>query len=139
MKIVAFLESPSGAVLTTKEFERYQHDQVWHRQMLRQSMSGNRLYQAFGDLYEKIWWDNVAPKGNFPDGKHIDDVIREQKPDLILTFGGIARDALDDSIGAINIERMDCHHPNARHRSQADLDHFAMIIRVKMREFNLEV
>lgn len=141
MKIVAFLLSPSDAVFSNQPahvLDKYRDDQVYHRKMLRQSMTGNRLYQAFGDLYEMIWWDNVIPVGGTePDAKHVNKVIMEQKPDLILTFGKAAETTIEDSIAAINRMTMSCHHPNARFKTQSDLDLFAMKVRGLLREWTI--
>jgi hypothetical protein len=142
MKILAFLQSPSDATFPDTEkhlLDKYRDDQAYHRKMLRQSMTGNRLYQSFGPLFDEIHWDNVAPIKEV-DHEHINDMIVKMEPDLILTFGNDARDALADSIGAIRIKVMECHHPNARYRTQSELDDFAAKVReyVLMKEREIE-
>lgn len=132
MKIVAFLQSPSQTIFPEDTpahiLDKYRDDQEYHRRMLKQSMTGNRLYQAFGPLYDEIVWDNVAPKDEV-DHAHIDRVIAESEPELILTFGEVAKEAVSNSIMAIKIKTMACHHPNARFRTQNDLDEFAVQVR----------
>jgi hypothetical protein len=136
MKVVAFMESPSKNIFPegTSQviIDRYRDDQEYHRKMLRQSMSGNRLHQAFGDLFDQIHWDNVAPAGTV-DSKHVDKVVKEHDPVVILTFGNIAQDAVDNSIASLTKKVMVCHHPNARHKTQSDLDNFAMEVRTHLR------
>lgn len=120
---------------------RYKDDVAYHRHMLRQSMSGNRLFQAFGDLYDQIVWDNVCPvpNGVTPDQKHICNSIDKHKPDLILTFGEIPKEALDDCTAALDTKKLGCHHPNARFKTQEDLNSFAMTIREYVMEKKNEI
>lgn len=140
MKILAFLQSPSDAVFPDAAphvLDKYRDDQEYHRRMLRQSMTGNRLFQAFGEMYDQIYWDNVAPVKDV-DQAHIDNVIVAVEPDVILTFGNIAKEAIDNSIGAIRIKVLHCHHPNARYKTQDDLNQFAVSVRNMAREFDLK-
>ena len=133
MTILAFMQNPWFPPNTAKRHvELYNTDQEFHRRLLAGTMSGRRLRQAFGDLFGKIHWDNVAPAAaeeasgvTDVDMKHVERVIGEVKPQLILTFGTLAKGALENSIRAYKIKRMDCHHPNARGRTQGDLDQFA--------------
>ena len=115
-----------------RHVELYNTNQEFHRRLLAGTMSGRRLRQAFGNLFNTIHWDNVAPAAaeeasgvTDVDMKHVERVIGEVKPQLILTFGNLAKGALDNAIRAYKIKRMDCHHPNARHKTQGDLDQFA--------------
>jgi len=132
INIVAFMQNPWFPPGTQREvIDRYKTDQEFHRRLLRETMSGYRLHQAFGDLFDRIHWDNVAPeavdhpkKRSPVNVKHVDNVILTVKPNLILTFGEVAREAIADSIAAIRIKTMYCHHPNARYKFQADLDYF---------------
>ena len=113
---------------------RYRDDQIFHRRVLGNSMSGKRLRQAFGELYEEIHWDNsnwrAVDKASglmLPDYEHIENVIGREHPNLIVCFGKVAWEA---------VRRFDppaptweCHHPNARGRTQEDLNKFAEMVR----------
>ena len=130
MKVLAFMMTPNSGLLPTKEdVDRYMTDQVFHQKILLQSMSGIRLRQAFGPYFNEIWWDNVDPRGTGVDIRHIDRVIAEQRPDLVLTFGKYADEPVNKSVMVIRLKCMSCHHPNARFKSQADLDNFAQGVR----------
>ena len=139
--ILAFLQSPSEKIFpegtSPRIINMYKDDQEYHRKMLRQSMTGNRLYQSFGGTFNDIIWDNVAPIDEV-DMRHVEMSIVKHKPYLILTFGTQAEEALDGAIGAMNIKRMCCHHPNARGRTQSDLDYFATKVIEFMRNWNHE-
>lgn len=133
-KIVAFMQNPWFPAGTPKEkIHAYKTIQTYHQDVLKETMSGNRLIQAFGEeMFRRIWWDNVAPeaadepKKKTPvDMKHVEAIIAVQKPDLILTFGDVAEKALKASVTTVNIHMMHCHHPNARYKMQSDLDQFA--------------
>lgn len=133
-KIVAFLQNPWFPPGTKKEhIDRYNTDQAFHQRLLRNTMSGQRLMQAFGEhMFKRIWWDNVSPeaadeaKGITPaDMAHIERVIDEQGPDLVLCFGKSAKEAIDRSAGSITRKIMYCHHPNARYKTQDELNAFA--------------
>jgi hypothetical protein len=132
--IMAFMQNPWFPYGTEKGIiDRYRTNQEFHRRLLSESMSGQRLLMAFGrEWFERIWWDNVAPeaadeprKKTPVDMKHVEAMIQIVKPDLILTFGKMAQEALDTSAGAISKKLMYCHHPNARFRTQSELDQFA--------------
>jgi hypothetical protein len=133
--ILAFLQSPSESIFppgtAQRVIDEYRNNQEYHRKMLKASMSGHRLAMAFGSLFNEIIWDNVAPNGQ-PDLKHVEMSIQKHSPYLILTFGVVAEETLDHSVGALPLKVMCCHHPNARFKTQADLDHFAN----KVIEFN---
>ena len=133
VNIVAFMQNPWFPPGTDKELiYQYKTQQEVHRKLLKETMSGYRLHQAFGELFDRIHWDNVAPEAvDHPKKRspveiaHVEKVIKTVKPNLILTFGEVAKEAIADSIAAIQIKTMACHHPNARYRFQADLDYFA--------------
>lgn len=130
MKTIAFMQSPNLDLLPAEEDrKRYITDPIFHREMLMQSMSGIRLRQAFGPFFDEVWWDNVNPDGNHVSQSHVDRVLAEQRPDLILTFGNEAHDAILNSVMAIRCKIMSCHHPNARFKCQSDLDNFAAEVR----------
>lgn len=136
MKILAFLQNPWFSVETDSHvIERYRTDQVFHRRYLRGTLSGNRLSMAFSGLYEQIHWDNVssdlsneANDISAVDMKHVETTIRNTKPQLILTFGQLAKETIRKSLYAQGIPVMECHHPNARGKTQADLDLFVQKI-----------
>jgi uracil-DNA glycosylase len=135
MKILVFLQNPWFPPGTAKQhIDRYTTDQEFHRRLLAGTMTGQRLRQAFGEtMFRDIWWDNVAPAAaevstgvTEIDEEHVERVIKQVKPDLIISFGKLAEDALDGSIAAEPIPYMCCHHPNARHKTTQDLCEFAV-------------
>lgn len=135
ISIVGFMQNPWFPDGTPQEHIRmYRYNQEFHKKILVNSMSGQRLKQAFGDeMFERIWWDNVAPeaateaKGKTDvDMQHVEAIIKIRDPQLILTFGKMATDAIKQSIGAIRRKVMECHHPNARYKTQSELDAFAV-------------
>ena len=138
MRVVAFMQNPWFQSDTDPAIiEMYRTNQEFHRRFLAQSMSGRRLMQAFGPLYGEIWWDNASPdhvdeaSGEQPaSARHVEAVILDIRPALILTFGRVAERAVWECTAAIPIMVMDCHHPNARHKTQDDLNRFADKVRV---------
>ena len=133
VKIVAFLQNPWFHPGTHKSIiTRYTEDQVFHRRVLGMSMTGKRLRQAFGELYDKIWWDNANPTPAFhsagmkePDQAHIYRVLNTQEPHLVLTFGRKAEAALREYD---LLDVMSCHHPNARSKTFSELRDFALSV-----------
>lgn len=138
--VVAFMQNPwwkSGA--RRARARRYNSDQAYHKRVLLLSMSGRRLMRAFGRReYWAIWWENASLQyenfhGYNPgyDLRHILKVLREQRPGVVLTFGNVAREGVRVAVDEVlrwderRMRVMGCHHPNARHRTQADLDEFA--------------
>lgn len=68
---------------------------------LAQSHSGRRLRAQFGDLFLTIRWEEVSPQigshsaSVFPaDHDHIRRLLAEVRPDVVLGFGALAREAL---------------------------------------------
>lgn len=69
-------------------------------------LSGRRLKEALGqDLCGQIIWEEASPQiaGHSaaafpPDPKHIAQAIENFKPDIILAFGRIASDGLEEAI-----------------------------------------
>lgn len=136
MKIVAFLQNPWFPPRTPRHIiTRYRDDQIFHRRILSMSMTGKRLVEAFGeDLYCQIHWDNTnwraADRSTgkmVPDHLHIETVLVCEKPVLILCFGNQAREAIKSRPWSADI--LHCHHPNARGRTQEDLNRFATTVR----------
>lgn len=135
--ILAFMQNAWFPAGTSKEaIDKYKTDQEFHRRLLARTMSGGRLLSAFGpDMYNRIWWDNVSQAhteeadGVAPiDMEHVERCIMTVKPDVIIGFGRLAEMALDSSLFAMDIDYFICHHPNARHRTAADLSDFAILI-----------
>lgn len=144
MKIVGFLQNPWFPPGTREEhIIAYRDDQDFHRRLLEGTMSGRRLSVAFEDLYDAIHWDNTNWRPAFmasgreePDHQHMMDVVKREQPDLILCFGNQARDAMR-AIGRLFNKKHDflhCHHPNARGKTQMDLNNFAIMVRSKLHE-----
>ncbi len=134
-QILAFMQNPWFPAGTQKEvIDKYRTNQEFHRRLLARCMSGNRLLTAFGPkMFNAIWWDNVAPLAAVEAAgvtdinmQHVESTIAEVKPDMIICFGKIAEKALEQSILAINIDFLCCHHPDARGYSQIDLGQFAV-------------
>ena len=145
MNIVAFMQNPWFDETTDPVIiEMYRTNQEFHRNVLARTMSGQRLLAAFGDvLFHQIWWDNASPDHSHhangstcPDVLHIEQVVLEKKPKLILTFGNSAREAVGSAVSAIPIRVMECHHPNARHHTQHDLDVFAQEVREFIKQYD---
>jgi hypothetical protein len=146
--IVAFLQNPWFKPGTSdRVIHTYRDDQRYHRKVLSMCMTGRRLMEAFGDLYEQIHWDNtnwrpayMANGKTDPDYGWMRTVIANQKPKLILCFGNQAKEAYIE-LGCCYLEceipYLTCHHPNARFRTQQDLNHFALTVRHKVLALNL--
>ena len=141
MKIVAFLQNPWFREGTPDNvIQRYRDDQRFHRKILLLSMSGKRLHKAFGDLYNEIHWDNTnwravhhAAGKLYPDFKHMANVVSNQEPDMIIAVGNQAWDScialLKTGVFRKPCVIVRCHHPNARHHTQDDLNEIAQGVR----------
>lgn len=137
--IVAFLQNPwFKPGIDERVIEQYRDDQRFHRKVLSQCMTGKRLMRAFKELYDEIWWDNTNWRpGNtpsvavVPDFDHMLTTLRLKNPELVLCIGRQAYHAV------MTVNEMVTrpypilvgHHPNARHKTQADLDEFARKVR----------
>lgn len=137
LTILAFLQNPWFPEGTPRNIvTQYQTDQEFHQDILKATMAGQKLHMAFGnDMFRRIWWDNVTPvvtdhprKKAAKNQEHVDAVISKIKPQLILTFGDEAKEAVTDSVVAIRTKVMHCHHPASRVHYQADLDTFAQYV-----------
>lgn len=133
--IIAFMQNPWFEPGTPRDHvHKYRTDQEFHQKILAETMSGRRLRDAFGPtMFKSMWWDNVAPEaaeeasGVTPvDQDHVNEVITKVKPDLVVTFGNIATEAVRKTLSGENLPVLECHHPNARHRTAADLCEFAI-------------
>jgi len=134
-KIIAFMQNPWFTIETPRTVvDKYKTDQEFHKRILLETMSGQRLINAFGPtVFHAIHWDNVAPEAapeadgeTEIDPSHVEKVISVIEPDLIITFGNLAKSALKNSILAEDIHVMNCHHPNARYKTAGDLGEFAI-------------
>ncbi len=137
--IVAFMQNPWFPQGTAeKHIIRYRDDQDFHRRLLANTMSGRRLREAFRDWFDKIWWDNADWHPDWylqklrADQEHIIQVIEMCNPELVISFGSIANEAIGlICIGHFpELPHLRCHHPNARHKTQHDLDIFAQDVRI---------
>ena len=134
MKIVAFMQNPWFKPGTDEKWIiEYRDNQDFHRRVLSMSMSGKRLEAAFGDLFKEIHWDNSnwraadqASGKMEADYEHIERVIDREKPNLVICFGKVAWEAVRQFDPPVPI--WECHHPNARGRTQEDLNKFAEMV-----------
>lgn len=142
IKIVAFMQNPWFKPGTSiRHIKLYSESQYFHRAVLANSMSGKRLLQAFGEeLYNQIWWDNANPvAATIATGKfeanydHMIKVLIRQNPRLVIGFGQEANMAITQLLVTEKfpgeIESLACHHPNARGKTQQDLDNFAQVVK----------
>lgn len=74
---------------------------VIHYALFAGCLSGRRIKAAFGDMTDIIKWDEVSREisghASFkptPDIEHVKDTIAEYKPQIILAFGAMAREAV---------------------------------------------
>ena len=98
---------------------------TWRRQLIARFLfagckSGRALKQAFGSSIEDIVWEEASPEiggessSSFPaDPKHLQEVLDDVQPDVVLAFGRIAERGLD---GLVPVEKLIVGpHPAARH------------------------
>lgn len=129
--VLAFLQNPHFIPGTPENIiEFYRDDPDYHRDILAASMSGARIKKAFGKLFKEIIWDNAnwrpgtrASTKMPADPEHMQRQIDKYHPTLIITFGTEARDAL--LAVTYDCPVLHCHHPNARFKTQKDLEYFA--------------
>lgn len=87
--------------------------------------TGRILQQVFGDAWcERIAWDEASPligghaASSFPaDPEHLRRVIAETEPEVIVTFGAIARAGINQVWHGTAIH---APHPCARHATALD-------------------
>lgn len=92
-------------------------------------LTGRRLRTAFGEeLCDQIVWANASPKlagkssGAFPaDPEHMKRMIRHFDPGIVLTFGKIAAEGLQQTVPRLERSHVDfvtiaAPHPAARHK-----------------------
>lgn len=151
MEVVAFMQNPwFKSRISPHHVERYTHNQDFHRRVLVGSMSGRRLQRAFGENFDKIWWDNANPEpvyGNSsgkqpPNIYHMIAVICRIAPRIVITIGNEAYSGMqtiakmEHEIRMPDYVRMHVHHPNARGKTQQDLDDFAVDVMNKIGELH---
>ena len=97
------------------------------RFLFRESLTGKRLHQAFGELCREIIWEEVSREiggkssAAFPaDTEHMCAVLNHHRPCAVLVFGKIAHEGMSriDCDGADRPYRIICGpHPAARYPS----------------------
>lgn len=119
----------------------YRDNQDFHRRVLAGCMTGRRLVEAFGDLYDEIWWDNTNWRPVFDskgktdvDYYHMKKVLDTREPELVLCFGRQAADAMNIFYRAMlevgrHVTVMESKHPNARYFPVSELRIFADNVR----------
>jgi hypothetical protein len=122
MKVLAFLQNqwvnePEKVVAMIARTPKVRPRLI--KYALFQSLTGHRLKQVFGDECLEWEWDNASPQigshsaSCFPaDPEHIKAVLEEHKPDVVLTFGKVASDALKKTCD--NFKLIVGPHPAAR-------------------------
>ena len=132
IKILAFLQNCWFPKDTKADYiNRYLTDDVFRRRVLSRGWSGRRLINSFGEnFFSKVIWENasieVGSHSSYcgsPDLHHVQCMIDKHNPDLILTFGVVAKSSVELLNTGIPI--MSTKHPNARGFKKNMLDHFA--------------
>lgn len=99
-KTMAFLQNAWFKPGTLpRHIEMYNTDQNFHRRVLAMCATGKALIKAFGaELYGQIVWDNaslehgsVRDHVSEPDFMHMARRIAQERPDVLILFGGKAR------------------------------------------------
>lgn len=134
IRVVAFMQCPNLPTDRPDVWAAYRDKQDLHRRLLRESMSGKRLSLAFGMVFDMIYWDNANPIPGTTEANpdHMDAVIKYHDPHLIISFGKVAEEALIKLDPPIPM--FFCHHPNARYKTQNDLNAFATLVRLWMEQ-----
>lgn len=131
MKILAFLQNQwvHEPERVQASIERY--GEPYRRRFISFALfggcsTGRRLRSTFGDLCDRIVWEEASPKiGGYsasyfaPDKNHICRRIDEEQPDIVLAFGSSAcaavQKALSTRLDGTCIEFIQLPHPVARH------------------------
>lgn len=135
--IVAFLQNPWFPAHTHPTLvAKYRDRQDFHKRILGASMTGKRLIAAFGDMYDKIHWDNAnwrhtsVANGKMPaDPEHIARTLIMHQPEVVLAFGAVAREALEPLVCTYNFILLACPHPSAFGNTSGNLTILAKKIR----------
>ncbi len=147
MKIVAFLQNqwwhdPEGVkerIASAPDSEKYR------RRLIRYGLSicttGKRLEKYLlpiigPEIWKMILWENSSrkiggkSKSSFPaDPNHMQKVIVEQQPDVILVFGKIARAGFEQFTVQPKIVVLYAVHPASR-GSMDTIEHMANVLKV---------
>ena|ERR1700761_9019971 len=140
MKIVAFMQNQwfdepdeVRAMLDRQrdcgEFTQEQMREKVRRRLIHYALfagclSGRRLKKTFGEMTQSIIWEEASREigghaaSSFPaDMDHIKAVLKEESPDVVLTFGKTATQAIEvvRSLTTPTWEFIPCCHPAARH------------------------
>lgn len=147
MKIVAFLQNqwwkdPEGV---KKRIENHANPEELRRRLIVWGLQGcktgrvleKRLAAVIGPItFKKIHWENSSrhiggkSASTFPaDIHHMEDVINEQIPDVILVFGKIAQQGMNQLNIAPHVAVLEAVHPASR-GSLTTLDLMAMALKV---------
>jgi hypothetical protein len=106
MKIVAFLQNmwvrdPDRLKRAIERDGEELRIRMMEYALFAGCVTGRRLKSAFGELVEDIVWEETTreiadnPKTIFPaQPEHIKAVLEKYQPDVVLTFGKIAADAV---------------------------------------------
>lgn len=147
-EVVAFLQNPWFPEGTSQEeIDSYRTDIKFRRERLLKQPTGERLWHAFGpEWYNGIWWDNANPQHQTSweirlcaDLKHMFQVIKQQQPLVVVTFGYVStraydrmRDPADNTSTIVStlstILHLQYAHPMAYESSLEKLTRFAAMI-----------
>ena len=86
-------------------------------------LTGRRLKAAFGGATDSIIWEQSSPEIGWHSGstfkadqQHIVSVIEQFRPDIVLTFGTIAKKAVFECCSPLDFRWWAGPHPAARQR-----------------------
>lgn len=102
--ITAFLQCPWFKPGTsTRTIEKFKSNHEFRRRLLYNSYSGKRLVKCFGELLKDFFWEEASlevgsvSSAKFPaNHEHIRTVLDIRRPVLVIAFGTIASDALQE-------------------------------------------
>ncbi len=140
MKVLAFMQNmwvknPEKVKASIERMHFTKRDEyrrrLIHYLLFAGCVSGRRLRAAFGDLCDEIIWDEASneiagdPKTIcFPVPRHIECAIEHYNPDIVITFGKLAGDAVEKIWGTETIRV--CHpaarQPDTIHKLKAAAD-----------------
>lgn len=133
---LAFLQNSWFKPGTPQRYiDMYRDDQRLHRRVLAMSRTGQYLRNAFGPMYDEIFWDNASPAHGFDhsarhvaDIIHMQDVVKRLRPHVVLLFGGVARAGYGKiSENIVDIPHITIYgpHPSARGNPMGELRRMA--------------
>jgi hypothetical protein len=105
MRVLAFLQNQwfRNPAKVQHIYERHPElrNELIARFLFSGCLTGRRLREALGDLCDQITWEETSPLlgdrsgSQFPaDLTHMQKVISEHRPELIICFGKVAGDAI---------------------------------------------